>query len=383
MRLVHTADWHLGKLFYGDYLTDEQDYLLKEQFLPFLRDCRPDAVILAGDVYDRSLPPVDAVALFDEVVTKITKDMKLPFFVISGNHDSASRLSFGSRLLEQGGLYISGDLRHLGGPVVLSDDWGPVSFVSLPFAEPAAVRHCSQDDMIRDWDQALQYLCRQQRQQVTTARSVCIAHAFVAGGAVSDSERPLSVGGTEVVSPALFVGFSYTALGHLHGPQQVGGQMIRYAGSLLKYSFSEAGQKKGAVLAEIDKDGGVCSETIPLAPRHDVRIMTGFFDDIMGDGTAAHDDFVLLRLQDTQPILDGMAKARRKFPRALALEMPQRQLSDTAGERRLDLQQSTAQQLFESFVSAMRPQQGLTAAEKSCLQDLWQELEREEREESR
>ena len=124
MRLVHTADWHLGKLFYGDYLTDEQDYLLKEQFLPFLRDCRPDAVILAGDVYDRSLPPVDAVALFDEVVTKITKDMKLPFFVISGNHDSASRLSFGSRLLEQGGLYISGDLRHLGGPVVLSDDLG-------------------------------------------------------------------------------------------------------------------------------------------------------------------------------------------------------------------------------------------------------------------
>ena len=211
MRIVHTADWHLGKMFYGDYLTDDQSYILHTQFLPLLKEEHIDAVVLAGDVYDRSLPPADAVTLFDEITTTVTKDLGIPFFVISGNHDSATRLSFGSRILEREGLYIEGDLMKLRGPVILFDTYGPVAFVLVPYAEPVAVRHLTGDDSIRDHEDALKALCHIQSKGTETMRTICVAHAFVGGGITSDSERPLAIGGTELVGAQLFDSFTYTA----------------------------------------------------------------------------------------------------------------------------------------------------------------------------
>ena len=246
MRILHTADWHLGKLFYGSYLTEEQDYVLKHQFLPLIKDEGIDAVVLAGDVYDRSLPPTEAVALFDEIATKITAELKVPFLVISGNHDSAARLSFASRLLSSQGLYIAGELERMTGPVWLDDEDGPVAFLLAPYAEPAVVRHFFGDDSLRSHQEALAALLSWQQGQIPQGmRTVCAAHAFVAGGLAGDSERPLSIGGSDQVGSDLFTSFSYTALGHLHGPQQITTPTIRYAGSLLKYSFGEARQKKG------------------------------------------------------------------------------------------------------------------------------------------
>ena len=163
MRILHTADWHLGKLFYGDYLTDDQAYVLTEQLLPMIRDAEFDAVVLAGDVYDRSLPPADAVALFDEIATKITEEAGVPFFVISGNHDSTARLSFGSRMLEKQGFYIAGELEKLTGPVILHDAYGPVAFVLLPFIEPASARLYFGDDTIRSHEDALARLIDSRR----------------------------------------------------------------------------------------------------------------------------------------------------------------------------------------------------------------------------
>ena len=358
MRILHTADWHLGKLFYGDYLTDDQAYVLTEQLLPMIRDEGIDAVVLAGDVYDRSLPPADAVALFDEIATKITEEAGVPFFVISGNHDSAARLSFGSRMLEKQGLYSAGELDKLTGPVILHDAYGPVVFVLLPFIEPASARLYFGDDTIRSHEDALARLI-DSRRGGTAIRTVCVAHVFAAGGESSDSERPLSIGGSDAVSPALFSDYTYTALGHLHGPQQVGGPNVRYAGSLLKYSFGEWRQKKGAVIVDIDEKGGTATSFLPFSPRHDVRVVEGLFEDIMAGEDLHTDDYILFRLTDTAPILDGMAKLRQKYPRAAALEMPNRQSGGT-GERVTESQKRRSRRpcLFLSEKGRSLPEKG-------------------------
>ena len=378
MRIVHTADWHLGKMFYGDYLTDDQSYILHTQFLPLLKEEHIDAVVLAGDVYDRSLPPADAVTLFDEITTTVTKDLGIPFFVISGNHDSATRLSFGSRILEREGLYIEGDLMKLRGPVILFDTYGPVAFVLVPYAEPVAVRHLTGDDSIRDHEDALKALCHIQSKGTETMRTICVAHAFVGGGITSDSERPLSIGGTELVGAQLFDSFTYTALGHLHGPQQIGSDHTRYAGSLMKYSFSEAHQKKGALIVDIDEKGAAETQFIPFTPHHDLRIVTGSFASIMERHDAAPEDFILARIEDTEPILDGMARLRQKYPNALSLEAPNRQSGAIHQDRAFNLHEATEQQLFEGFSQAMRPEIPLTEDERDCLKDMWNELLRRE-----
>lgn len=378
MRILHTADWHLGKLFYGGYLTEDQAYVLENQFLPMIREEKIDAVVLAGDVYDRSLPPAEAVELFDAVATTITATLHVPFFVITGNHDSAARLSFGNRLLEQAGLHIYGDLEKLHGPVMVEDTSGPLAIIPLPFAEPAFVRHQFQDDTVTDHESALRRLMEAQCQGLPDGmRTIAIAHAFIAGSTASESERPLSIGGTDVVPSSLFDRFTYTALGHLHGPQQAGSPTIRYAGSLLKYSFGEAKQKKGAIVVDIDGTGKVETTFLPFSPKRDVRIVTGLFADIMERCDDRPDDFVLVRLEDTAPILDGMAKIRKKYPHALALETPNRQY--TAGsDRIIDVQGISEEALFSQFSMSMRPGQPLSAAEQACLNRLWQRLVQDE-----
>lgn len=222
MKFIHTADWHLGKLFYGEYLTEEQEWLLKNQFLPLVDEEKPDVILLAGDVYDRSVPPAEAVELFDEMISEITGKRKIPFIVISGNHDSAERLSFASRILRGTGLFLCGDLYHTLEPVILKDDDGEVAFAPLPYAEPGKVREALSTDVHthEETERALSdFLLRQMGH---AARKIAIAHEFVAGGSASDSERPLSIGGTDLISADIFAPYNYTALGHLHGPQQAG-----------------------------------------------------------------------------------------------------------------------------------------------------------------
>ena len=209
-------------------------------------------------------------------------------------------------------------------------------------------------------------------------RAVCVSHVFASGGKSSDSERPLSIGGTDLIDSAAFDRFQYTALGHLHGPQQVGRPEVRYAGSLLKYSFSEATQKKGAVLVDLDGDGKVSSQFIPLTPHHDVRILKGSFQDIMEREDDRTGDYVLARIDDTEPVLDGMARLRKKYPNAMAMEAPQRCVSASAGDRDIDIRETTEAVLATSFAAAMRPDQPLSEKETGCLHQLWDALRKEE-----
>lgn len=373
MRILHTGDWHLGKLFYGSYLTEEQAYVLFEQFIPMVRDMEPDVIILAGDVYDRSLPPAEAVVLFDEVLTKIVHELKVPLIVISGNHDSAERLSFGSRLLAAQGLHLIGDLAHTMRPIELDDEFGPVSFVPIPYVEPAAVRHYLGRESIMDPQSALNALLRSQQVLVPPGqRKVAIAHVFAAGGVTSESERPLSIGGTEVVDSTVFDGFSYAALGHLHGPQQVGSDRVRYAGSLLKYSFGEASQKKGISLIELGKDGTIQHERLPFTPRHDVRVISGNFQDLLAADDRHQDDYILARLSDTTPVLDGLGRLRSKYPRIMALETPNRVLAADSN-RFVNFKKVTEADMFQTFVENMRGT-SLSSAEETYMTDIWRRL---------
>lgn len=328
MRFLHTSDWHLGRLFHGVHLTSDQSFIL-DQFVDLVAETKVDAVVIAGDIYDRAVPPDDAVALLDDVFERIVLGHGIPIIAIAGNHDSARRVGFGARLLGPQGLHIIGPVEAVPAPVVLTDAHGPVHFHPVPYAEPSEVRvafraETPSSEGVRSHGDAMQLLVeRCGRRTDDGARHVLIAHAFVVGGEASDSERPLSVGGADTVPVEVFEGFDYVALGHLHRPQRAGGQEhVRYAGSLLKYSFSEVDHAKSVSLVELDASGTCSVEAIPLSPRRDVRVVEGAFTDLLQGpppGESA-DDYLLIQLTDEGTLHDPMSRLQQVYPNALQLQ---------------------------------------------------------------
>ena len=381
MRIIHTADWHLGRLFYGIHLTDEQAYVL-DQFVNLVKDVKADVVVIAGDIDDRAVPPTEAVQLLDEVLSQLLMDCRVPVIMIAGNHDSPERLAFGNRLLARQGLHVCGTPGGGLAPILMEDQTGPVYFVPLPYAEPALVREKYRTEGLLDHHDALRSMVNHLRGQVPAgARTVGIAHAFVAGGLGSESERPLSVGGSGHVAPQIFHAFHYTALGHLHNAQTAGQPHIRYAGSLLKYSFDEATHQKGINLIDLDAAGGVTVEQLALSPRRDVRCMKGFLADILqAPPPAGHkDDYLMITLQDREPILDVMGKLRQLYPHVLHIERPY--LSSTGELRKpeCDYRQQGEAQLFGTFFRQVTGED-LSPGQESRLAVLLDELFRQRRE---
>ncbi|HMK35206.1 MAG TPA: exonuclease SbcCD subunit D [Desulfomonilaceae bacterium] len=321
MRFIHTSDWHLGRLMHGEHLTEDQAYVLDQMKL-LARDSRPDALLVSGDVYDRAVPPPEAVALLDDFLSFMVLDLDIPVILIAGNHDSPSRLQFASRVLAGRNLHVFGSVR-LPRSVTFTDSHGPVHVYAVPYAEPVSVREVFQNDEIRDHDSAMAALT-----DVVVAgcpadeRTILVAHAFVAGGSPAESERPLSVGGAETVDASRFRGFHYVALGHLHRPQSAGSPRIQYPGSLLKYSFSEADHSKGVNLVEMDRDGHCRVERIPLTPRHDVRRIRGLLEDLLKhpDPHKNREDYLMISLLDVAPILDVMGRLKDVYPNVLHIE---------------------------------------------------------------
>ena len=256
MRFIHTADWHLGRLFHTVHLTEDQQHVL-DQFVDLVADVRPAAVIIAGDVYDRGVPPTEAVELLNDVLGRIVRGLGVPVVMIAGNHDSPSRLGFGSQLLAAEGLHIAGPLPAGGSLTVpFADDDGPLLVQAVPYADPIDVRAAFAEPAIQSHEQAMRALTARARDLTPAgARSLFVGHAFVAGAGTSDSERPLTVGGAGTVPATVFEGFDYVALGHLHLPQRAGAEAIRYAGSLLTYSFKEVTQRKSVSIVEIGAPG--------------------------------------------------------------------------------------------------------------------------------
>lgn len=323
MRFLHTADWHLGRQFHNFSLIEDQRHALA-QLVAAVADSEAQALVIAGDVFDRAVPSPEAVALLDECLAELVLDLHIPVVMIAGNHDSGRRLGFAAGLLARAGLHVFGQCQPTPSAVVLRDSHGPVHFVGLPYADPAQVREASGDASLQGHQQAMAWQTQLAAARVPAdERSVCVAHCFVTGGAESESERPLSVGGAAAVSAECFAGFSYTALGHLHRPQAIG-ERIHYAGSLLKYSFSEIPHLKSVNLVELDARGAASVERLPLAPRRDLRLVEGTLAALL-EGPApgeCPEDFLLVRLSDPGALLDPMGRLREIYPHVLHIERP-------------------------------------------------------------
>lgn len=323
MKFIHTSDWHIGRQFHNVSLLEDQRHVLS-QIIAYIEHESVDALVIAGDIYDRSVPPAKAVELLDSVVSTLCSDMGVPIILIPGNHDGAERLRFGSRQLRTAGLHIIGDLDEIENPVVIKAAGTEVAFYGIPYNDPETVRNQFAVELT-GFDAAHSFLVERIKAVKLAGRpAVLISHCFLEGGEESESERPLSIGGADRVSHLPCVDFDYVALGHLHGPQYKGEEHIRYSGSILKYSFSEQHQRKAVTLVEIDEDGLQSTRQLPLQPLRDMRIVEGQMQDILQQGRVDpnNQDYLLVRLSDRQAILDPMTKLREVYPNVLHLEKP-------------------------------------------------------------
>ena len=379
MKFIHTADWHLGRQFHNVSLIEDQRHLI-EQLVTLAEESEVDAFIIAGDVFDRAVPNPDAVALLDDFLAEMVLRLELPVIMIAGNHDSPGRLGFGSRLFRKAGVFVYGQVDATPQPLVIDDAWGPVHFFGLPYAEPAVVRDRTGESEVHSHDQALARLAIAAREQIPNGeRSVCIAHCFAAGGTESDSERPLSVGGTGAVSPKCFEGFSYTALGHLHRPQGVG-ERVRYSGSLMKYSFSEIPHIKSASIVCIDAKNEVEVTEHPLRARRDLRMIEGELENLVKGPAPGEnpDDFLLVRLTDRKALLDPMGRLREVYPNVLHIE---RTALEKAAPTALEARQPGLgdRELFAAFFEEVTGE-ALAEEEAGAFVEVYEELRRAERE---
>ena len=320
MRFAHISDLHIGKRLHEVSLLDDQAYIL-EEIRKILRDGKPDAALIAGDIYDKSAPSAEAVRLFDDFLSGLASDGQ-SVFVISGNHDSAARVAYGGRIMERSGVHLSAPA-YEGGvrPVTLTDGHGPVDIYLLPFIKPVHVSLAFPAEKIESYSDALRVAV--ERMGVNPKRrSVLVAHQFVTGAVRSDSEE-VSVGGLDNVDAAVFAPFSYVALGHIHRPQNIGSPRVRYSGTPLKYSFSEAGDEKSVTMAELDGKGEVSLRTVSLTPKRDLREVKGTYEELMKkenyEGTAT-EDYLHIVLTDEEDVPDAMRKLKTVYPNVLRLD---------------------------------------------------------------
>ncbi len=321
MRLLHTADWHLGRTLGGHSLLEEQEELLARQLPEMARDAGAEAVLVAGDIFDRAVPPAEAVRLLDEILSRLVLGLGLPVVLIPGNHDEARRVAFGARLLQAARLHIVH--APCGEAVRLEDAHGPLTVLACGYATPlalareAAMEGCTFDDhdgAFAALAPKLHAMCEAE------GRRILVAHAFVAGGSESrDSERALSVGGSGQIGADRFEGFHYVALGHLHRPQSMMGGRLRYSGSPFPYSVEEAEHAKSATVVELDAAGAVRIEEIPFAPRRSLRVVTGSFEALRAHPPEGREDYVALVLTDAEPVSEAQRRLGEVFPRIVGL----------------------------------------------------------------
>ena len=319
MKLIHLSDLHLGKRLYECSMLEEQDYILRE-ILRIVDAEQPDGLILAGDIYDKPIPPAEAVGLFDGFLVQLA-ERKLQVYVISGNHDSPERLAFGGRLMDASGIHLSPVYCGSVVPFTWEDEFGAVRVYLLPFLKPVHVRRYFGEGISSYTDAVRAAIANMEIDPA--ARNILVTHQFVTGAARSESEE-LFVGGSENVDASVFAPFDYVALGHLHAPQSCGAAHIRYCGTPLKYSFSEAGDQKSLTVVELREKGSVSCRTVPLVPRHDLVELRGSYAELTRkafyDATTWQEDYTHVTLTDEEDIPDAMGKLRTIYHRLMKLD---------------------------------------------------------------
>lgn len=320
MKLIHLSDLHLGKRINEFSMIEDQKYILTK-IINVIDNEKPDGIIIAGDVYDKSVPPAEAIDIFDDFIVKLA-NRKLQVFIISGNHDSPERLAFGNRLMDISGIHFSPVYNGVVIPYRLIDEYGEVNVYMLPFIKPAHVRRFYPDETIETYSDAMRVAINKMNIS-SDNRNILITHQFVTGAARSESED-VSVGGSDNVDASVFQGFDYVALGHIHRPQNIESEKIRYCGTPLKYSFSEASHEKTVSIVELMKPGHISVKEIPLVPLHDMVELKGTYSQLTKksfyEDTSYTEDYTHITLTDEEDIPDAISKLRVIYHNLMKLD---------------------------------------------------------------
>ena len=373
MKLIHLSDLHLGKRVNEFPMLDDQKHILWE-ILRIIGEEKPDGVVIAGDVFDKTVPPAEAVSLLDEFLVRLA-GMKLEVYMISGNHDSAERIAFGGRLIDASGVHLSPVFTGEIAPCVFRDGEGEVRIWMLPFIKPVDVRRAFPDEEITDYTSAVRAVIR--RMDIDpSARNVLVAHQFVTGAARSESED-VSVGGMDNVDAGVFDGFDYVALGHIHGPQHIGRKTVRYCGTPLKYSFSEKDHQKSVTVVTLGKKGETEIRTVPLVPKHEMREIRGTYNELTllqnYEGTAT-DDYLRVVLTDEDDVPDELARLRTIYPNIMKLDYDNTRTRASAEVGAAeDTERKSGIDLFDEFFTAQNGQ-GLSEEQRAFAEGLLESL---------
>ncbi|WP_250674827.1 exonuclease SbcCD subunit D [Paraclostridium ghonii] len=369
MKIIHTSDWHIGKIVNEFSMIEDQKYILNK-LIDLVEKENPQVLIIAGDIYDRSIPPVEAIELLNDTFSNLIIDKKIKILAISGNHDGGERLSFGNKILEKNGLYIAGRDNELYRHIVLKDGDKNVNFYLVPYKDPALTRKILDEKEIKSHNDAMESVIYKIKEEMNQQEiNILVGHGYVtmqrndaiecvenkyeiANLETSDSERPLSIGGTDLIDGNIFDDFDYVALGHLHGRQKIGREEIKYSGSLLKYSFSEVNQKKGVYVLDINNDE-INIDFRMLKPLRDLRVIKGKIEDIIDEARdleEGKEDYIQAVLTDDGEIINPMEKLRSVYPNTMLITRERkREFSEDKTSAKGEYKRKSKLELFKEF----------------------------------
>ena len=371
MKLFHLSDLHIGKRVNEFSMIEDQKYILT-QILYAADQEKPDGILISGDVYDRTIPTAEAVQVFDAFLTRLS-EQKIPAFIISGNHESAERLAFGSSLMGKSGIYFSKVYDGTVEKIPMQDAYGTVWIYLLPFLRPSTIRHALPEraEEVRSAADAVR-IALEQTKIDEKERNVLLAHQFVTGAKRCDAEE-LQVGDVDQIPAELFASFEYVALGHIHSPQKVGRETVRYCGAPLKYSFSEAGQEKSITVVELKEKSSVDLRTIPLKPLHDLRKIRGTYLEVTAKSFYENrdcEDYLQVILTDEEDVPDGMAKLRTIYPNLMRLEYDNKRTRSNAEVRAAErVEEKSELELFQEFYE-LQNNQSMTEVQEQFVEEL-------------
>lgn len=370
MKIIHTSDWHIGKIVNEFSMIEDQKYILN-RLIDLIEKEKPEVLIIAGDVYDRSIPPVEAVELLNETLSNLIIDKKVKVLAISGNHDGGERLSFGSQILEKHGLYIAGRDDELYKHVVVKDGEKNVNFYLIPYKDPALTRKISDEKEIKSHNDAMKFVVEKIKEDINYEEvNILVGHGYVtvkredaiecienkyevANLETSESERPLSIGGTDLIDGKIFDDFDYVALGHLHGRQKIGREEMKYSGSILKYSFSEVKQKKGVYILDINNKDAINIDFKCLKPVRDLRVIKGNIEDLIEEARELEEgkeDYIQAILTDDGELINPMEKLRAVYPNTMLITRERkREISEDKTSAKGEYKRKSKLELFKEF----------------------------------
>lgn len=368
MKILHLADLHFGKILQEQSLIEDQEYILKE-IINIIKEKEIKALLISGDIYDRSVPPTEAVNLLDNFLKILIKDLKIKVFIISGNHDSKDRLGFGNKIFEDEGLYIESKYNGRLKKVRLEDEYGPLNIYMLPFIKPVEVKKFFEDDLENNYDLAINKIIEKEEID-KSERNIIMVHQFVTAGNVKPERTEsevLSLGGIENVDVSNFKSFDYVAIGHVHRPQKIGRDTARYAGTILKYSFSEINHNKSIPIIDIKEKDNITINLLPLKPLRDMREIKGPIEELIKEENYKEgnlEDYIKAIITNEEPVYDAIGKIKKIYPNTLKLEIQNSKTINSNTEQNINLEEVKKKSELELFSDFYKLQNNLDLNEK-------------------